>query len=95
MSKIIAKINWLPTESGGKDRFPLKNYSTAAHFYADVEGQDWSIALKVISNQDNYESICSFSFLFQDIAPKNLIFIGSKFELFESKKVADGEIIEC
>ncbi|MNZ90661.1 hypothetical protein D3C78_1096300 [compost metagenome] len=95
MNKIIARINWIPTEQGGKNFFPLIGYSTAAHFHADVEGQDWSIVLKVLSIQDNYESICGVSFLFPDRVPEFLLFIGSKFELYESKKVADGEIIEC
>ncbi|MBW7477843.1 hypothetical protein K0T92_24340 [Paenibacillus oenotherae] len=93
--KIIARINWVPTEQGGKKRFPLIEYSTAAQFLVDEVGQGWSVVLKIVSNHDNYETICDFSFLFPDRAPKRLLFVGSKFELYESKKVADGEIIEC
>lgn len=89
----MARIHWIPTEQGGKDRFPLTEYSTAAHFSSDVDGQDWSVVLKDISHHENYESVCSLSFLFQDQVPKNLVYVGSKFELFESRKVADGEII--
>lgn len=93
-NKAIARINWVPTEQGGKKRFPLTKYSTAAHFHADEEGQDWSVVLNIISNHDNYETICSMEFLFPEKAPDNLLVAGSKFELYELGKVADGEIIE-
>jgi hypothetical protein len=84
----------VPTELGGKNRFPLHEYSTAAHFFDDEPNQDWSVVLKVESNLDNYVTICDFSFLFPERAPDKLIYIGSKFELIESGVVANGEIIE-
>ncbi|GAB6988154.1 hypothetical protein [Paenibacillus pini] len=93
--KIIARIRWVPTDQDGKKRFPLTEYSTAAHFHTDENGQDWSVVLKNFSSHNNYEMICDLCFLFPDNVPNRLLFIGSKFELYESKKVADGEIIEC
>lgn len=93
-NKVIARINWVPTEEGGKKRFPLTKYSTAAHFQADMEGQDWSVVLSIISNHDSYETLCSIKFLFPEKAPRNLLVVGSKFVLYEFGKVADGEIIE-
>ncbi|MDF9845534.1 MULTISPECIES: hypothetical protein [unclassified Paenibacillus] len=93
-NKVIARINWIPTEQGGKKRFPLTKYSTAAHFHGDEEGQDWSVVLSIISNNDNYETLCSIKFLFPEKAPGHLLVAGNKFELYELGKVADGEIIE-
>ncbi|MNI42026.1 hypothetical protein D3C73_962960 [compost metagenome] len=92
--KVTVRIQWVPTELGGKNRFPLKYYSTAAHFLTDDPEQDWSVYLVIESNQENYVTICDFRFNFSDRAPQSLIYIGSKFELFESGKVGDGEIIE-
>ncbi|MDQ8738841.1 hypothetical protein [Paenibacillus sp. LHD-38] len=92
--RVRAKIKWVPTEQGGKKRFPIKEYSTASHFLDDDPNQGWSVILKIELNMDNYVSICDFSFLFPERAPQTIIYVGSKFELFESRKVADGEIIE-
>ncbi|WP_339311127.1 hypothetical protein [Paenibacillus sp. FSL M7-0896] len=93
-NKVVARVSWIPTEQGGKKRFPLINYSTAAHFHYDVADRDWSVVLNIISNYDNYETLCNIEFLFPEKAPGNLLFVGSKFELYEHRKVADGEIIE-
>ncbi len=92
--KAKAKILWIPTEQGGKKRFPITEYSTAAHFQGDNPNEGWSVILKIESNLNNYVSICEFSFLFPERAPQTLVYVGSKFELYESRKVADGEIIE-
>lgn len=94
--RVVAIVRWIPTEQGGKKRFPAQNaeYSTAAHFLDDEDGQDWSVVLKILSNHDNYEATCEFRFLFPERAPESLLFLGSKFELYEAKKVADGEIVE-
>ncbi|MWC29496.1 hypothetical protein [Paenibacillus sp. MMS18-CY102] len=96
MSKLVsAKINWVPTECGGKKRFPLREYSTAAHFHADEADRDWSVVLIMREHLDNYEMICDLAFLFEDAESSCLIYVGSTFELYESKKVADGIIIQC
>ncbi|MCD1260539.1 hypothetical protein B5M42_017190 [Paenibacillus athensensis] len=92
--KLTARINWIPTEQGGKNRFPIRDYSTVAHFLEDDPEQGWSVVLKIDANPESYMSICDLSFLFPERIPKNLIHVGSKFMLFESKKVADGEIID-
>jgi hypothetical protein len=92
---IIARIRWVPTEQGGRKRLPSTGYSTAAQFLADEEGQGWSIILNMVDYKyENFETICGVSFLFPERVPNSVIYVGSKFELFEAKKVADGEIID-
>ncbi|MNI85335.1 hypothetical protein D3C73_1423180 [compost metagenome] len=75
--------------------FPTVNteYSSAAHFLVDEEGKDWSVVLRVLFNPSYYESICEFRFLFPENAPTKLLINGSKFKLYESRKVADCEIV--
>lgn len=92
--EVIVKVNWVSVEEGGKKRIPMTEYSTAAHFHCDEDGRDWSVILKFISHNGTNETTCSLNFLFPESAPQNLLNVGSKFDLFESKKVADGEIIK-
>jgi hypothetical protein len=89
-----AKVHWLPVEDGGKKRLPIGKYSTAAHFLDDEAGQGWSVILQIESDEGNYVTVCDFGLLFPDRVPKALIYVGSKFELFEARKVAEGAIVE-
>lgn len=90
---ISVKIHWVPTEQGGKDRFPLKEFLSVAHFIEDDCGIDWSVSLKVESNQDKYVSIGVLKFFFPERVSEKLLYVGSQFVLIESKIVANGEII--
>lgn len=86
-------IYWVPTELGGKITFPTLKYSTAAHFLNDEPDNDWSVILEIIEKVEEYIYSCFISFLVPDKAPIHLLESGNKFELFESKKVADGEVL--
>ncbi|MFC3800978.1 hypothetical protein [Cohnella sp. GCM10012308] len=88
-----ALITWIPTEKGGKRTFPSNYYSTAAHFRNDEPRQDWSVNLEVIKKIEKFKYLCYIEFLFPESAPSSLLVSGSKFELFEAKKVADGEVL--
>lgn len=66
----------------------------AALRYLSDQTEAWSVVLKINSNYDDYITICDFCFLFPERAPQELVYIGSQFELFESRKVAEGEIID-
>ncbi|MDP4183403.1 MAG: hypothetical protein Q8942_20225 [Bacillota bacterium] len=92
MSKIVkAKVNWV---SDNDQIQPIGKHVTAARF-EDVKGNWPSEAWSVLADfsETNNKSIIDLNFLFE-WAPENLIYSGSRFDLFEGNcLVATGEIL--
>lgn len=96
-NSIKAKIYWLKPKEGGKEKIQHgSKYSTVAKF-KDIEekwpNEAWSIVAEINEPPTDYVSICNFSFLVE-WAPSELLYSGSKFELYEGNRlVAKGEIL--
>lgn len=103
MKKIVkARIHWLSSDAGGRAAPPTgPRYSTVARFEADTS--DWSdIAWSIVAEFDvpptaSQETIARIWLLAHDRpgAPEHFLRPGSRFELFEGRKlVATGEVID-
>lgn len=99
IKKANAKINWIPYKKGGRQNLPSgKRYSTVAKF-KDIESkwpnEAWSIVAEFIkTDKESFYSIVEIKFLAEEDAPQYLLYPGSKFELFEGRKlVAYGEVL--
>lgn len=103
MKQIVrARIRWIPSEAGGRDAPPTgPRYSTVARFEDDAS--HWpNVAWSIVAEFDkppteSQEIIARIWLLAHDKpdAPQYLLRPGSRFELFEGRKlVATGEVID-
>lgn len=91
---VKAKITWLPLELSGRKTFPQGKYSTAARFRDLPSGEAWSVNIIAVTEIDTERSgVYDLCFLFGTDAPEHILYSGHAFELFESRKVADGVIL--
>jgi hypothetical protein len=93
-----AKIFWLPEIEGGrKSPPPGPQYITVARFADDKDNwpdEAWSLIIEFDElSEERPCMITEVRFLVED-APSHLLYPGSKFELYEGRKlVAKGEVI--
>lgn len=98
MKRVKAEISWVPKNEGGRDSPPLgPRYITVARFEEEKEKypkEAWSLVVEFSRMaSESHELIADVSFLMDD-APDYLLHPGSKFDLFEGRKlVAKGEVI--
>ncbi|HPD01643.1 MAG TPA: hypothetical protein PLA01_09895 [Acetivibrio sp.] len=97
-NNVKAKIYWISEKNGGRKNIPnSRNYSTVACF-EDIKDQFSTEAWSVVIDLENAQKesnwvIADFRFLVES-APCNLLYTGSKFQLFEGRRlVAIGEIL--
>ena len=96
--KVKARIHWLPPEAGGRRETPPgPRYSTVARFEAVKDRwpeEAWSIVAEIPGPPDASGCmIVNLWFLFEN-APMDLLRPGSRFDLFEGRKlVAHGEVV--
>jgi len=97
--KILAKICWIPAADGGREHPPLgPRYSTVARFDKEAEKwphEAWSVVAEFKEELDRSSGILAeLRFLVKE-APSHLLEPGSKFELYEGRRVvARGEVLK-
>lgn len=95
---VRARLRWLSAAEGGRAAPPTgPRYSTVARFEdaADWPDRAWSIVAEFHGSLDASGTIeVDLSFLAPDNAPAALLHVGSRFELFEGRRlVAKGEVL--
>lgn len=95
---VRARIQWVSPENGGRQSPPTDpRYSTVARF-EDIKdkwpNEAWSIVAEFLEEMNSTRSvIVDLRFLVEN-GPKNLLYPGSKFDLFEGPRlVAKGEVL--
>lgn len=93
-----ARIYWISENEGGRQKIPNSDsYSTVACF-EDIKNiypdEAWSIVVNLKkAHVEDRTTVAEIKFLVE-LAPEKLLYSGSKFELYEGKKiVAFGEIL--
>ena len=100
MTERLARIDWLPTEQGGRAAPPLgPRYSTSVRFEdwaPGPEGANWSLVVEMIDRSvDSMTWTANVHFLFEE-APSESLKAGTRFEWYEGKKcVARGTILQA
>jgi hypothetical protein len=95
----IARLTWLRREDGGRDEPPSgPDYSTVAKFPdqdVDWNREAWSLVIRYLE-APNLERMHKVTVRFlSDAAPAGLLAPGSRFELWEGRKlVARGVVLQ-
>lgn len=97
---MLAEIEWVRPEDGGRSKPPLgegsPRYATIARFIGSDEAwppsEAWSLVVEKVDVTGPYTWMAEVRFL-MDTAPLELLASGQSFELFEGlKRVATGKI---
>ena len=99
---MIAKVNWLSPENGGrKTLVPIVTFETTENRYCpiikftdeDSKIESWGSEIYVKTYTNEYESEVKISYLVDD-APYDQFQIGASFKLYEGRRlVATGSIL--
>src|SRR5947199_4715027 len=95
---VRVRICWVPPGAGGRDSPPPgPRYSTVARF-ADLASkwpeEAWSIVAELHGKPDRSGCMDATLRFLTDDAPSNLLYPGSRFDLFEGDQlVAAGEVL--
>jgi hypothetical protein len=97
ISRVHARLLWVPKDQGGRDSPPPARFVTPVRFekYKDQWPKNaWSLVFDFSGSPEDF-TFAEVSFLVQENAPQELLQPGSKFDVFgDSRFVASGEIID-
>lgn len=91
---VKTQIHWIPLAEGGRKNIPAgSQYAPVAKF--EELSEVWSVVLNFEGAPDSEGNSCAdLRFLVEENAPKQVLYLGSRFELYEGpKRVATGQII--
>lgn len=91
---VAAEICWLSKKEGGRDHPPVQRIRSVAVFEDICPNDSWSVDI-ILGQQtsENYCYLCNLTIIFDENAPAEIFVQGSKFSLYENKKVANGIIL--
>ena len=97
ISRVHARLIWLPKDQGGRESPPPVRFVTPARFekYKDLlpDNAWWSLRFDFSATPEDF-SVAEISFLVEE-GPQELLQPGSKFDIFDgSRFVAAGEVID-
>ena len=97
--KVLASIRWVTPAEGGRKTPPrVPRYSTVARFEttaASWPAEAWSIVAEFMERLDNCSGVLAEVWLLTPDAPAHLLKTGSRFDLFEGRRlVAHGEVLQ-
>ncbi len=100
MKKVLVKVNWLSSESGGRVHPPTgTSYTTVCKFkgqtFEEWQKNAWSVRLNFIEADEHEANVrYGFATFIAEKAPHELLKPGFEFELFEgSRSVAEVEVL--